>query len=104
MIELLLKKGLLSHDAVKDDERHFDTMAIQTIFLLFEVLGGLTPATTSSLYQIMKTPEYLAPLREELAAALKQADNAWSFDIFKHTPKLESFTKECLRVFTPSGS
>nr|B8NR71.1 RecName: Full=Cytochrome P450 monooxygenase dtpC; AltName: Full=Ditryptophenaline biosynthesis protein C [Aspergillus flavus NRRL3357] len=51
----------------------------------------------------MKTPEYLAPLREELAAALKQADNAWSFDIFKHTPKLESFTKECLRVFTPSG-
>ncbi|KOC18405.1 putative cytochrome P450 [Aspergillus flavus AF70] len=103
MIELLLKKGLLSHDAVKDDERHFDTMAIQTIFLLFEVLGGLTPATTSSLYQIMKTPEYLAPLREELAAALKQADNAWSFDIFKHTPKLESFTKECLRVFTPSG-
>lgn len=104
MIELLLRKDLLSHDAVKDDERHFDTVAIQTIFLLFEVLGGLTPATTSSLYRIMKAPEYLAPLREELAAALKQTDNAWSFDIFKHTPKLESFTKECLRVFTPSGS
>ncbi|KAE8412075.1 histidine-specific methyltransferase [Aspergillus pseudocaelatus] len=51
----------------------------------------------------MKTPEYLVPLREELTAALKQTDNAWSFDIFKHTPKLESFTKECLRVFTPAA-
>ncbi|KAB8276264.1 cytochrome P450 [Aspergillus minisclerotigenes] len=103
MIELALKKSLLSHGAEKDDERHFDMMAIQTIFLLFEVLGGLTPVTTSLLYQIMKAPEYLIPLREELAAALKQTDNAWSFDIFKHTPKFESFTKECFRVFTPAG-
>ena len=104
MIDLALKKGHLSHDAEKDDEQPFDMMAIQTIFLLFEVVGGLTPATACLLYQIMKTPEYIVPLREELTAALKQTENAWSFDVFKHTPKLESFTKECLRVFTPSGS
>ncbi|KAJ5676175.1 cytochrome P450 [Penicillium macrosclerotiorum] len=49
----------------------------------------------------MTHPEYIEPLREEIEAGLKLTENNWTV-VWKHTPKLESFTRETLRLNQPS--
>lgn len=101
MIELVKKKhatGSCPEDAVTS---RLDMMTDHVVFLLFEVIGAITPVTATLLLQLAMTPEYAVPLRNELTAALEQTGEGRLFRAFKHTPKLQSFTKETMRMHTP---
>ena len=99
MVELALRKGPLSRmHEVEDEEHHIDMMADETMFMFFEATEPTAMVLSALLIRLMRHPEYIQPIREELAESLKLNNGHWSFDIFKHTPKFESFTRETYRL------
>ncbi|KAM5445877.1 hypothetical protein MaudCBS49596_007059 [Microsporum audouinii] len=99
MVELALKKGPLSRKGeVKDEEHHIDMMADETMFMFFEAVEPTTMILSAFLARLLRHPEFVEPIRAELAEALRLDDGKWSFDMFNKTPKFESFSREVLRM------
>ncbi|KAK2873345.1 hypothetical protein FQN49_002419 [Arthroderma sp. PD_2] len=99
MVELALKKGPLSRtEEGKDDEHHIDMMADETMFMFFETVEPSVMILSALIVRLLRHPEYVAPIREEIAEALKANNGEWSFDIFNNTPRFESFSRETLRL------
>lgn len=102
LIDQTFEKGILSREKeCTGEEKNLELLAQEAIFLFFEVAGPVLPLLTAMQYQIMTTPEYVSPLREEITKALDTNDGEWNYGIFKRMPKLESFTREALRLYAP---
>lgn len=99
MIELALKKGPLTRNGVtKDEEHHIDMMADETMFMFFEAVEPTTMILAAFIARFLRHREFLEPVRLELEQALKLNDGKWNFDLFNHTPRFESFSREVLRM------
>lgn len=88
------KKGCAAHR--KD---YVEWVANEFLWLHFELIGPSPELLSFMVFHIMSQPQYVNPLREELAAALQYCQGKWSLDMFDHTPLLESFTTEALRFY-----
>jgi hypothetical protein len=103
MIELAMKDGYLSRDNQDINEGFLDMVANHLLFICHEMLSPFWMVASMLLFELWSRPEYATPLRKELESALELTEGQWSFDLFKHTPKFESFTKETLRLNPPSA-
>ncbi|KAJ5612590.1 cytochrome P450 [Penicillium lagena] len=103
MIHLAYKKNIInSYSGEKEKNKLADLISEHTLMICFEFSGPIWMFAAIMLFEVMLRPKYVTPLREELEAAVELSKGEWSFDTFKHTPKLESFTRETLRVNPPS--
>lgn len=80
-----------------DEEKQISRIADKIMFLHFETALPITVILSAMIYRIMVNPECIAPLREELQAALS-AGQYTSPDVMNQCPKLESFMRETLRL------
>ncbi|OAL75126.1 hypothetical protein A7D00_0724 [Trichophyton violaceum] len=92
-----LKDGLLTKEQSPSDDMQFESLSMKSLFHIYEVWGPIVPLLIALLSRIMDSPEYVEDLREEVSGALASADG-WDSDFLANTPKLESFTRETLRL------
>ncbi|KAL9013477.1 MAG: hypothetical protein Q9173_001833 [Seirophora scorigena] len=89
-------------DLAKPEEAHPDNIATRYIYAVLGSLFSVSGAVKDTLYEMCARPECVAPLREEISAAL-QEDGGWK----KSTPgklvKLDGFMREVQRVNPPSA-
>ncbi|KAI4086885.1 MAG: hypothetical protein LQ344_007211 [Seirophora lacunosa] len=89
-------------DLAKGEEAHPENIATRYIYAMLGSLFSVSGAIKDTLYEICERPEYVAPLREEINAAMKE-DGGWT----KSTPgklvRLDGFMREVQRVNPPSA-
>ncbi|KAJ5107987.1 hypothetical protein N7456_004662 [Penicillium angulare] len=66
--------------------------------------GSVTTAVaiTNCMYQLIKNPDILAKLREELDNVLDEDESVADYDKVKHLPYLRAVLDESLRLFSPT--
>ncbi|KAJ5675327.1 cytochrome P450 [Penicillium macrosclerotiorum] len=103
LLDLMINQATKKqNDLSKKDQRKLSNLIVdEALFMLLESGPPVFFVTTFVLCEIMRHPEYIGPLRTELTAALALFQGEWSLKIFNHTPRLESFTKEVLRLRIP---
>ncbi|KAL2859637.1 cytochrome P450 monooxygenase [Aspergillus pseudodeflectus] len=98
LIEATFKNGTLSRTKRKENEDELVDIIFQQLLLYhFELSRPTGMNVVFMLYTIMNNREYIAPLRDEWAAAVNRCGGDWTQDILSHAPKLESFSKETFR-------
>ncbi|KAJ5691745.1 cytochrome P450 [Penicillium macrosclerotiorum] len=103
IIDQCFRKGHLNPSRVlSTDNQTARLIADETMFLHLEAFFPIAMLAADQIMRVMAHPEYAEPLRAELTAAFALTGGDWSSEIWKHTPKLESFTRECLRLDTPN--
>ncbi|KAM5474475.1 hypothetical protein MauCBS54593_002050 [Microsporum audouinii] len=96
-----LKEGLISQvENSKSEEKDIDSLFMKTLFHIYEVWGPITPVLGAMFTRCMANPEYADALREEISDSLA-SHGGWDSDFLAHTPKLESFLRESLRLYAP---
>ncbi|KAF7114975.1 hypothetical protein CNMCM5793_000745 [Aspergillus hiratsukae] len=99
MVGMCFRKGHLGRkQPFRDEEKRIDMIVEETMLMFFEAAEPTSQISTLLLFRILSCPSVVPALREELTKALEIQQGKWSFDVFQHTPKLESFTKETLRM------
>lgn len=76
-------------------------LCMEILFYIYEFWGPITSTLFFMIMQMMATPEYAEPLRKEVSSAL-QCNNGWHSEFLTQVPKLDSFTREALRLFVPA--
>lgn len=76
-------------------------LSMEVLFYIYEFWGPITSTLFFMIMQIMANPEYVEPLRKELSSAL-ESHNGWHSDFLTQVPKLDSFTREALRLYVPA--
>ncbi|KAL8764502.1 MAG: hypothetical protein Q9194_007026, partial [Teloschistes cf. exilis] len=66
----------------------------------FAAIHTSAAAPTQLIYDLCQIPEIVAPLREEMQAALLETSGRWNKQAFNKMPKMDSFLKESQR-FNP---
>lgn len=77
----------------------------EALFFLYIAMGS--PVWNMVCWMIIRAIRHsdcIEPLREEVNKSLKICEGEWSFDLFKQTPKLDSFTREILRLHPSNES
>ncbi|EZF69767.1 hypothetical protein H105_07888 [Trichophyton soudanense CBS 452.61] len=96
-----LKEGLLSMSGnTKTEKNDIESLFMKTLFHIYEVWGPITPLLSAMFVRCMANPEYVDALREEVSGSL-ESHGGWSSNFLAHTPKLESFMRESLRLYAP---
>ncbi|PLB37644.1 cytochrome P450 [Aspergillus candidus] len=104
LIKQALKRGTLCREGKTGEQETIEELIVDEImFMYMETVAPFHLVATCMVFRIMRHPEYVAPLREELERALELCGGEWSFEIFNHTPKMESFTREILRLHNPTS-
>ncbi|BCR91043.1 cytochrome P450 [Aspergillus chevalieri] len=102
LIETAIEQNVLRRDGwCKEEERAVDQLAQHTMFFFFDAAAPIASVATIMLYRIMTSPEYAPLLREETSKALKASGGEWSSEILSSMPRLESYTREVLRIHVP---
>ncbi|EFE35598.1 uncharacterized protein ARB_05641 [Trichophyton benhamiae CBS 112371] len=93
-----LKEGLLSMSGnTKTEENDIEGLFMKTLFHIYEVWGPIAPLLSAMFVRCMANPEYVDALREEVSGSL-ESHGGWNSNFLAHTPKLESFMRESLRL------
>lgn len=94
-------KLLIEQELRKDPNRevNMELLANRLILMWGETSGPVIGMMASMVFEVMRNQECIEPLRKELEAALQLSGDEWNFDMFKHTPKLESYTLEIFRLY-----
>ena len=84
----------------KTEKNDIESLFMKTLFHIYEVWGPITPLLSAMFVRCMANPEYVDALREEVSGSL-ESHGGWSSNFLAHTPKLESFMRESLRLYAP---
>ncbi|CZT23688.1 uncharacterized protein RCC_09402 [Ramularia collo-cygni] len=87
----------------KDDPRESqpERMAHQLMHLMFAGSSAPGGLVVQMVYQILTSPAYLAPLRQEISKTLQETAG-FNAAFLSRTPLLESFMRETMRLY-PTG-
>ncbi|OCL06822.1 cytochrome P450 [Glonium stellatum] len=77
-------------------------MAKVQLGLSFAAIHTTALTATNALYSLAASPEYIEPLRTEIRAVLAENGGIFTTKALQDMKKLDSFMKECLRVYPPS--
>lgn len=66
--------------------------------LIFAAIHTTSTTATSILYTLAVTPDYIAPLREEIRQVMADNDDQFTTRALQKMEKLDSYMKECIRV------
>jgi len=75
--------------------------AHRVLYLSFAASAVSSALILHTIHQTLTTPQYIKPLREEIAKAL-EAHDGWSEKALLNMPFLESYIREMLRLCPPS--
>ncbi|KAL4767273.1 cytochrome P450 [Aspergillus nidulans var. acristatus] len=93
---------LMDNNAREKKPRSFGQLAELHLLVCFAALHTSTLAITHMIFDLAARPEYVAPLRDEAALALKQYGSWSSKPALSSLFKLDSFMKESQRLNPPS--
>lgn len=104
-IQSMVEQATRNKAVARGQQREGDLIFAQKIadsavFTYMETVPSIAMVVALMLFQIIRSPEYATPLREEIEQAIRFSNGEWGFETAKYSPKLESFTKEILRLYT----
>ncbi|KAL7929946.1 cytochrome P450 [Trichoderma chlorosporum] len=106
ILDLKEERGQIKRDATamspKEEERQMKIFSDEVIFSAFDSAGPVTCLVTQLLYESIRDEKLTADLRAEISAALADNSGEWSAQMMSSLPRLESFTRETLRVNGPT--
>ncbi|KAI4286868.1 MAG: hypothetical protein L6R35_003880, partial [Caloplaca aegaea] len=89
-------------DLAKGEENDPENIATRYTYAILGSLFSVSGAIKDTLYEICAHPEYVAPLREEIRAAMEE-DGGWKKTTPGKLPKLDSFMRETQRMNPPGA-
>lgn len=78
-------------------------IAENVLHLLFAANSAPGALVTQMVYEVLMSPHYLEPLREEIEAAVR-AERSWTAEALGSMVLLDSFVRETLRMYPPGSS
>ncbi|KAH7090346.1 ent-kaurene oxidase [Paraphoma chrysanthemicola] len=85
----------------EDGTSTVESLAKLQLGLIFAAIHTTTMSATNMLYTLAVTPEYIQPLREEIRAAMAEADGIITSRALQQMEKLDSYMKEVMRLWPP---
>ncbi|KAM0255914.1 hypothetical protein ACHAQJ_005315 [Trichoderma viride] len=108
MLDLKEERGLIKRDAAtmtrSEEERQINIFSDEVIFTAFDSAGPVACLITQLLFESIRDKNLTEALRAEIVAALADNGGEWSVQTMSSLPRLESFTRETLRVDGPTLS
>jgi hypothetical protein len=106
MLDLKEERGQIKRDAAAmtrtEEERQIKIFSDEVIFTAFDSAGPVACLVTQLLFESIRDQNLTQALRAEIAAALADNGGEWSVQTMSSLPRLESFTRETLRVDGPT--
>ncbi|KAH0527419.1 hypothetical protein TsFJ059_002423 [Trichoderma semiorbis] len=106
MLDLKEERGMIKRDATatseEEEERQVDIFSDEVIFTAFDSAGPVVCLVTQLLYESIRDEKLTEALRAEISKALADNNGEWSVQMMSSLPRLESFTRETLRVNGPT--
>ncbi|PNP50308.1 hypothetical protein THARTR1_09016 [Trichoderma harzianum] len=106
MLELKEERGILKRDPTamsrEEEERQINIFSDEVIFTAFDSAGPVVCLVTQLLYESIRDEKLTEALRAEISTALADNQGRWSAQMMSSLPRLESFTRETLRVNGPT--
>jgi hypothetical protein len=106
MLDLKSERGQIKQDAGAmdraEEERQIQVFSDEVVFTAFDSAGPIACLATQMLFEATHNPDIARLLRSEIAAALAAHGGEWSPETMGLLPRLESFTRETLRVNGPT--
>ncbi|KAH8753122.1 cytochrome P450 [Hyaloscypha finlandica] len=85
-----------------EDERQMDIFEDEFIFTGFDSAGPVVCLVVQLLFESIRHKHIIEPLRKEMSAALAASGGEWTDQVMSSLPRLDSFTREVLRVDGPT--
>ncbi|RYP13674.1 hypothetical protein DL767_010632 [Monosporascus sp. MG133] len=106
MLDLKEEIGQIKRDpnamSKAEEKRQIDIFSDEVIFTGFDSAGPVACLVTQLLFESMHHKDLVEPLRNEITAALAANGGEWNSQAMSSLPRLESFTRETLRVDGPT--
>ncbi|KAL7942006.1 cytochrome P450 [Trichoderma barbatum] len=106
MLDLKEERGQIKRDAAamsrEEEERQINIFSDEVIFTAFDSAGPVACLVTQLLFESIRDEKLTEALRTEIATALADNGGEWSVQAMSSLPRLESFTRETLRVDGPT--
>jgi hypothetical protein len=106
ILDLKEERGQLKRDvgamSAAEEAKQIDVFSDEVIFTAFDSAGPVACLVTQMLFETMSDADLAQALREEITSALARNNGEWSEGTMSSLPRLESFTRETLRVNGPT--
>ncbi|OTA04137.1 hypothetical protein A9Z42_0047190 [Trichoderma parareesei] len=106
MLDLKEERGQITRDAAamtkEEEERQINIFSDEVVFTAFDSAGPVACLVTQLLFESIQNPSLTEALRAEISKALADNGGEWSVQAMSSLPRLESFTRETLRVDGPT--
>lgn len=106
MLDIKAQKGQIKQDpnamTKAELERQIDIFSDEMVFTGFDSAGPVACMITQLIFEATRDKELSKALRSELEDALAANDGDWNVQALSSVPKLDSFTRESLRVNGPT--
>ncbi|TFB01502.1 Cytochrome P450 monooxygenase afvE [Trichoderma ghanense] len=106
MLDLKEERGQITRDATamtrEEEERQVKIFSDEVVFTAFDSAGPVACLVTQLLFESIQDPSLTEALRAEISNALADNGGEWSVQAMSSLPRLESFTRETLRVDGPT--
>ncbi|KAL6895119.1 cytochrome P450 [Trichoderma evansii] len=106
MLNLKEERGQITRNTAAmtraEEERQINIYSDEVIFTAFDSAGPVACLVTQLLFESIRDKSLTEALRTEIAMALANNDGEWSVQMMSSLPRLESFTRETLRVDGPT--
>ncbi|OAA41284.1 Cytochrome P450 [Metarhizium rileyi] len=106
ILDIKQERGQLKRDAKAmsqaEETKQVDIFADEVIFTAFDSAGPVACLLIQMIFESICDKELSEALRDEIAAALAVNNGEWSEQTLSSLPRLESFTRETLRVNGPT--
>ncbi|PTB62203.1 cytochrome P450 [Trichoderma citrinoviride] len=106
MLDLKEERGQITREATamtrREEERQINIFSDEVVFTAFDSAGPVACLVTQLLFESIRDPSLTEALRAEIAKALAENGGEWSVQMMSSLPRLESFTRETLRVDGPT--
>lgn len=106
MLDLKEERGQIRREvgvmSRPEEERQIDIFSDEVIFTGFDSAGPVACLVTQLLLESIEHKDLASALRNEITAALHANGGEWNSQAMSSLPRLESFTRETLRVDGPT--
>lgn len=106
ILDVKAETGQIKRDAQSvdkdEEERQMDIFEDEIIFTGFDSAGPVVCLVVQLLFETMRHKHIVEPLRKEISTALEASGGEWTDQAMSSLPRLDSFTREVLRVDGPT--
>jgi cytochrome P450 len=106
ILDVKAENGQLKRDVktseLQEDEKQMDIFEDEIIFTGFDSAGPVVCLVVQLLFETIRHKDIIEPLRKELAVALAANGGEWTDQAMSSLPRMDSFTREVLRVDGPT--